>query len=232
LIVRHHAPFAVCRDPTAAILNRHGWSNARYAQAAQAFVVTAEVANGRLPHGHQDYVLACLDCDSRGRKARQDRVFHNLRKSTPQCSACGRPILGDQQMKRVFFATAADVAPYYRAPEARRRLRRTAKALSKRAPSVATAMRLTLAGKIDAILKLSVVASVLLASPASDIIIWYTCRIETLSSNPSESWKACEPLRKSVLSRRTCFSNKRYRNNEQRSKNRRRAASVGEGQSI
>jgi hypothetical protein len=72
-------------------------------------------------------------------------------------------------MKRVFFATAADVTPYYRAPEARRRLRPTSVERPSHdysgSPSVATAaMRLTLAGKIDAILKLSVVASVLLAS--------------------------------------------------------------------
>jgi hypothetical protein len=72
-------------------------------------------------------------------------------------------------MKRVFFATVADVAPYYRAPEARRRLRPTSVEQPSHdhsgSPSVATAaMRLTLAGKIDAILKFSVVASVLLAS--------------------------------------------------------------------
>jgi hypothetical protein len=72
-------------------------------------------------------------------------------------------------MKRVFFATVADAAPYYRAPEARRRLRPTSVEQPSHdhsgSPSVATAaMSLTLAGKIDAILKLSVVASVLLAS--------------------------------------------------------------------
>jgi hypothetical protein len=72
-------------------------------------------------------------------------------------------------MKRVLFATAADVTPYYRAPEARRRLRPTSVEQPSHdhngLPSVATAaMRLTLAGKIDAILKLSVVAAVLLAS--------------------------------------------------------------------
>jgi hypothetical protein len=60
-------------------------------------------------------------------------------------------------MKRVLFATAADVTPYYRAPEARRRLRLTS-------VEQTAAMRLTLAGKIEAILKLSVVAAVLLAS--------------------------------------------------------------------
>jgi len=72
-------------------------------------------------------------------------------------------------MKRVFFATVADVAPYYRAPEARRHLRPTSVEQPSHdrsgSPSVATAaMRLTLAGKIDAILKFSVVVSVLLAS--------------------------------------------------------------------
>jgi hypothetical protein len=79
------------------------------------------------------------------------------------------PIFGDQQMKRVLFATAADVTLYYRAPEARRRLRPTSVEQPGRdhngLPSVTTAaMRSTLAGKIDAILKLSVVAAVLLAS--------------------------------------------------------------------
>jgi hypothetical protein len=72
-------------------------------------------------------------------------------------------------MKRVFFATAADLAPYYRAPEARRRLRPTSVEQPRPdhsgAPSaLTTAKRSTFARKIDAILKLSVVVSVLLAS--------------------------------------------------------------------
>jgi hypothetical protein len=72
-------------------------------------------------------------------------------------------------MKRVLFATATDVTTYYRAPEARRRLRPTSVEQPSHGhnglPSVATAARrLTLAGKIEAILKLSVVAAVLLAS--------------------------------------------------------------------
>jgi hypothetical protein len=54
--------------------------------------------------------------------------------------------------------------------------------------------------------------------PPSDIIIWCTCLAKTLSSNLSESWKDCEPLRKSVLSRNCRFSNKRHRNNERRNK--------------
>jgi hypothetical protein len=77
--------------------------------------------------------------------------------------------LGDQSMKRVFFATAAALAPYYRAPEARRRIRPTSVEQPgpdhSWSPSVgATPKSLTSTGKIDAILKLSVVASVLLAS--------------------------------------------------------------------
>jgi hypothetical protein len=63
--------------------------------------------------------------------------------------------VGDQQMKRVLFAT--DVSPYYRAPKARRRLRPTS-------VEQTAAIRLTLARKTEAILKLSVVAAVLLAS--------------------------------------------------------------------
>jgi hypothetical protein len=72
-------------------------------------------------------------------------------------------------MKRVFFATAADLDLYYRAAEVRRRLRPNSVEQPRPdhsgSPSVlTTAKRSTFAGKIDAVLKLSVVVSVLLAS--------------------------------------------------------------------
>jgi hypothetical protein len=79
-------------------------------------------------------------------------------------------------MKRVFFATAADLASYYGAPEARRRfcptlVGRPTHDHSDSPFATTAARRLTFAGTIDAILKLSVVASVLFS--ASSIGYYY-----------------------------------------------------------
>jgi hypothetical protein len=86
-------------------------------------------------------------------------------------------------------------------------------------PFVATAsMKLTLAAKIDAILKRSIVASVLLASSGPGYYYLVYLPQRDVQFQPQRYWKDFEPLRKSVLSRSCCFSNKRCRNSKRRNK--------------